>query len=152
MRFEAGNFYKIYFKGVEHIINQTLSVPILFTAGVVRYIWFTVINNVLTLLPTFSNPIINTEIDQKIKEGIAKNILRLNFNFTYENIPLHFVIYYDKVLLMSDSMRSGKVKNVIGLLITDDGMRILRQTTDTEYENIKNDKQHVINEIEIKDI
>ena len=109
-------------------------------------------NNVLTLLPTFSNPIINTEIDQKIKEGIAKNILRLNFNFTYENIPLHFVIYYDKVLLMSDSMRSGKVKNVIGLLITDDGMRILRQTTDTEYENIKNDKQHVINEIEIKDI
>ncbi len=107
-------------------------------------------NNVLTILPTFSNPFYHEKIDDKSKEDIVKNILKLNFNATYENLTIHFVTYYDKLLIMTDKMSVGNLSDFLGLLITNEGMKYLKRIGEKEYDTMINDTSLTIKELNIK--
>ena len=95
-------------------------------------------NNVITLLPTLSNPDLSYELNRNEKSELIENILQLNLTCLYEHLNYHFVVHYDKVLMMSDYMKKGMIKNISGLLILEDKIQMLTQPSNEKLEELGN--------------
>jgi len=107
-------------------------------------------NNLLTILPTFSNKNLN-ELFNKIDFANSKKKFQV-FNYDKHNyqIPAQILIYYDKPLIFSDATQGGLSKNVMAQLITEDGIKNLYPISDNNYDKIKNNEKYLVNELIIK--
>jgi len=106
-------------------------------------------NNVITLLPTHTNTDLNFNLSIKDKKELVENILQLNLPSVYEQINFNFVMVGEKVLMMTDSMRQGLIKNPVGILILDDHIKLLTTQSEAEIEQLRKQKSNNIKEVNI---
>ena len=104
-------------------------------------------NNLLTILPTYSNKNLD-ELFSKIDFANSKKKFQV-FNYEKHNdqIPAQILIYYDKPLIFSDAIQGGLSKNVMAQLITDDGIKNLYPISDDNYDKIKKNEKYLVNEL-----
>lgn len=107
-------------------------------------------NNLLTILPTYTNKNLK-EFFSKIDIADSQKKFQV---FNYEKhkcpIPAQILTYYDKPLIFSDEIQGGLADNFMVQLITEDGIKNLYPISDDNFQKIKNDGKYTVNELVIK--
>jgi hypothetical protein len=107
------------------------------------------LNNLLTILPSYSIKNIE-ELFKNVDISKSKIGFRVfNYEESYHLIPSQLLTYYDQPIVFPDTIKRGLSKDFMVQLITEEGIKNMRPSSEEGYNKYKNDDRYDIREITI---
>lgn len=108
------------------------------------------LNNLLTVLPTYTNKNLDEYFTKIDWLTVKKQLLFFNYKRHNDYLPAQVLTYYDTPLIFSDASQGNLSQNLMVQMITREGIKNMYQITDEEIDKIRNNENYVINKIILK--
>jgi len=108
------------------------------------------LNNLLTVLPTYTNKNLEEYFKTVEWSKAKKQLLFFNYKRNNNYIPAQILTYYDTPLIFSDASQGNLSQDLMVQMVTNEGIQNLYQSTEEEINKLRNDDRYTINEILLK--